>query len=244
MQRVVGALRSASWSAHHRQLVDHRAHVLDRATTCSTGCLSASLATSPVSSTMAVVAGDADVAAVADGSRMRGARLAARWPGRRAARPRCGGRSTTIAPPTTAPPISSGAQAGSSAVAASRAAPSGARTMAGESVGVVMWFSCSPSSCTSTASHRQCSTSRCTSWMRAVRSCGTQMWTSVSRQHRRAILPPLRPVSATTVMSLACAASIGGEHVGGVAAGAHRQQHVAGLAERLAPAWRRCASKP
>ena len=44
----------------------------------------------------------------------------------------------------------------------------------------VMRVSCSPSSCRSTASHRQCSTSRCTSWMRAVRSCGTQMCTSVS----------------------------------------------------------------
>src|ERR1043165_7855542 len=27
-------------------------------------------------------------------------------------------------------------------------------------------------------SHRQCSASRCTSWMRAVRLCGTQMFTS------------------------------------------------------------------
>ena len=68
-------------------------------------------------------------------------------------------------------------------------------------------FSCSPSNCRSTASHRQCTVSRCTSWMRAVRSCGTQMRTSVSVSISR-ILPPLWPVSAITTISLARAASI------------------------------------
>src|SRR6185369_810530 len=67
--------------------------------------------------------------------------------------------------------------------------------------------SSSPSSCRSTASHRQCSTSRWISWMRAVRSCGTQMWTSVSVSWSR-ILPPPLPVSAITVISLARAAAI------------------------------------
>ena len=42
--------------------------------------------------------------------------------------------------------------------------------------------------------------------MRAVRSCGTQMWTSVSVSFSR-MRPPVLPVSAITVMSLARAAS-------------------------------------
>ena len=45
-----------------------------------------------------------------------------------------------------------------------------------------------------------------TSWIRAVRSWGTQMCTSVSRS-TCPILPPLRPVNPTTTISRACAAS-------------------------------------
>ena len=42
--------------------------------------------------------------------------------------------------------------------------------------------------------------------MRAARSCGTQIWTSVSRSARPTD-PPLVPSRATTVMSRPCAAS-------------------------------------
>src|SRR5207237_1404092 len=40
----------------------------------------------------------------------------------------------------------------------------------------------SPSNWASTPSQMQCRARMCTSWMRAVRSCGTQMCTSVSRR--------------------------------------------------------------
>src|SRR5450756_2521891 len=64
-----------------------------------------------------------------------------------------------------------------------------------------------PSNNVSMPSHRQCSVSRCTSWMREVRSEGTQICTS-SLASRLPILPPLLPVSATTCISRSCAAWI------------------------------------
>src|SRR6266850_2417777 len=61
-----------------------------------------------------------------------------------------------------------------------------------------------PTSWKSIASHRQCSTRRCTSWMRAVLLCGTQIWTSLPFSIP-AILPPLLPVSAMTCTPSSCA---------------------------------------
>ena len=54
-------------------------------------------------------------------------------------------------------------------------------------------------------SQRQWMTSRCTSWMRAVRVAGTRISTSPS-PYMPAIRPPSRPVSATTFMPRSCAA--------------------------------------
>ena len=79
---------------------------------------------------------------------------------------------------------------------------------------------------------------QCTSWMRAVRSCGTQMCTSVSAS---LLADPAAAVAGQRDHGhvLGARRVDRGEHVGGVAAGRHRQQHVAGRAERLRPAWRR-----
>ncbi len=56
-----------------------------------------------------------------------------------------------------------------------------------------------PSSIESMPSHRQCRVSRCTSCMRAVWECGTQMFTS-SGESSLPVSPPPRPVRATTRM--------------------------------------------
>ena len=74
-------------------------------------------------------------------------------------------------------------------------------------------------------------TRMCTSWMRAVRSCGTQMCTSVSRSslaHLAAVAAGQRDHGhVPRVRGLDR-----GQHVGRVAAGADGQQHVARRAQR------------
>src|SRR6185503_589251 len=62
-----------------------------------------------------------------------------------------------------------------------------------------------PNSWWSIRSHRQCSTRRWTSWMRAVTLCGTQIETSPPLS-AAAILPPPLPVRPTTCTPASCAA--------------------------------------
>src|SRR5690606_8639196 len=73
--------------------------------------------------------------------------------------------------------------------------------------GAVSHHSVSPRSRTSMPSHSACSSRMWTSWMRIVRSWGTQRWMSVSWS-MRPISPPPLPVRAMTVISRSCAASI------------------------------------
>src|SRR5438094_78919 len=64
-----------------------------------------------------------------------------------------------------------------------------------------------PNSWKSMPSHRQCSTSKWTSWILAVFRCGTQTCTS-SALIREASLPPPFPVNAITRSPSSCAAPI------------------------------------
>src|SRR6266850_3798781 len=64
-----------------------------------------------------------------------------------------------------------------------------------------------PNSWKSMLSHRQCSTSKWTSWIRAVLRCGTHTCTS-SALMSEAILPPPFPVNAMTRTPSSCAAPI------------------------------------
>ena len=80
-------------------------------------------------------------------------------------------------------------------------------------------------------SHRQWMVSRCTSWMRAVRSDGTQMWMSVSREHfadHAAALARQRDHDHLALVRFLDR----GEHVDRIARRGDREQHVARLAER------------
>ncbi len=90
----------------------------------------------------------------------------------------------------------------------------------------------SPSNVRSIASHRQWMTSRCTSWMRAVRSWGTQMWTSSSPRSS-----PMRPPPR---------ARQGDDDHLALARGVDRRDDVAGVAatSRSPAARRPCARAP
>ena len=84
------------------------------------------------------------------------------------------------------------------------------------------------------------SSSRCTSWMRAVRVCGTHRWTSPSRQEFADAAAALAGQRDDAHLALVRGLDRR-DHVGRVARGRDREQHVAAGARARAPASRRPA---
>ncbi len=97
--------------------------------------------------------------------------------------------------------------------------------------------SSSPSSALSMASHRQWIISRWTSWMRAVRSCGTPDVDVAVGKHVADPAAALAGQRHDAHVALVRGVDRG-DHVGRVARGRDREQHVAARRRARAPAWR------